>query len=335
MRLTQMRRLLRCAGAKSQTSWGGEALARPATKRAFRRARWVMGFVAAALLCGVAAVGDEETESSGPNLHRLQISPDGTKVAFMSDRFGEWELFVADLDGGNVRRLTDHVGWDGYELWSPDGKQLLFDRGEGDDIVHKNLHLLDLDTGEVRLLVQCDPWMSSILWAQPERVMGFRERTRGGDRDLVWIDARTGETTTITDTPGVREGDGALSRDERILYFSSSRDGQSRVERLDLATGARERLFDGTGRLYGLALAPDGRRLAYNDIPAGEEDAEIFVYDLLTGTSRRLTDNDAWDHMAVWTHDGAMLMFTSYRSGSEKAYLINPDSGETYPLSFD
>ncbi len=55
-----------------------------------------------------------------------ESSPDGRQLAFMSRRDGNWEIYVADLDGSGLRRLTHHPANDGLPTWSPDGKYLAF-----------------------------------------------------------------------------------------------------------------------------------------------------------------------------------------------------------------
>jgi TolB protein len=54
------------------------------------------------------------------------LSPDGRRVAFMSRRDGNWEIYVVDADGANLRRLTDDPAEDGLPVWSPDGRALAF-----------------------------------------------------------------------------------------------------------------------------------------------------------------------------------------------------------------
>ncbi len=54
-------------------------------------------------------------------------SPDGSRVAFASDRDGEdLEIYVVDTDGGNLRRLTDSSSRDAQPTWSPDGQWIAF-----------------------------------------------------------------------------------------------------------------------------------------------------------------------------------------------------------------
>ena len=53
-------------------------------------------------------------------------SPDGSQLAFTSNRDGNPELYIADADGTNVRRLTTHPGIDTTPTWSPQGHQIAF-----------------------------------------------------------------------------------------------------------------------------------------------------------------------------------------------------------------
>ncbi|MFG0332496.1 MAG: TolB family protein, partial [Maioricimonas sp. JB049] len=55
-------------------------------------------------------------------------SPDGSRVAFTSDRTGNMELFVMNADGTGPIQVTDFPGVDRTPTWSPDGKQLCFTR---------------------------------------------------------------------------------------------------------------------------------------------------------------------------------------------------------------
>jgi len=55
----------------------------------------------------------------------------GARVAFMSSREGNWEIYTVNLDGTGLRRLTNDPAQDGLPTWSPDGRTLAFvsDRG--------------------------------------------------------------------------------------------------------------------------------------------------------------------------------------------------------------
>ncbi len=53
-------------------------------------------------------------------------SSDGSKIAFMSQREGDWEIYVVDVDGSELKRVTDNSAQDGLPTWSPDGNAIAF-----------------------------------------------------------------------------------------------------------------------------------------------------------------------------------------------------------------
>jgi Tol biopolymer transport system component/outer membrane protein OmpA-like peptidoglycan-associated protein len=53
-------------------------------------------------------------------------SPDGSRIAFQSDRDGDPDVYVMNADGSDVRQLTNSPGFDGAPSWSPDGTRIAF-----------------------------------------------------------------------------------------------------------------------------------------------------------------------------------------------------------------
>lgn len=64
-------------------------------------------------------------EQSGYNAESV-ISRDGKKVVFTSDRGGDLDIWVMDINGKNAHQLTHTLGYDGGPWWSPDGKHICF-----------------------------------------------------------------------------------------------------------------------------------------------------------------------------------------------------------------
>ena len=61
-------------------------------------------------------------------------SPDGTKLAFASNRLGHWDLFLMDLSSGELTQLTDTPEYDGAPTWSPDGSFLAYESYRDDNL---------------------------------------------------------------------------------------------------------------------------------------------------------------------------------------------------------
>jgi dipeptidyl aminopeptidase/acylaminoacyl peptidase len=82
--------------------------------------------------------GDARVVSFGPNMDRSpKFSPDGTKIAFLSDRrqLGHFELYFLDPIGGTANFTAPLDGWIEYLHWSPDGSKVLLGvAGHGADI---------------------------------------------------------------------------------------------------------------------------------------------------------------------------------------------------------
>ena len=72
---------------------------------------------------GEQNISNNEAEDEDP-----AISPDGTKIAFSSNREGTSHIYVANIDGSDLTRLTHEGAGDFTPEWSPDGKRIAFTR---------------------------------------------------------------------------------------------------------------------------------------------------------------------------------------------------------------
>lgn len=77
------------------------------------------------------------------------VSPDGSKIAFSSDRSGRPMIFVMNVDGTNPKRLTFAGKYNASPAWSPDGKTLAF---AGYDKDHFDIFTIDADGRNLRRL---------------------------------------------------------------------------------------------------------------------------------------------------------------------------------------
>jgi hypothetical protein len=204
----------------------------------------------------VTSVVDDDASNFHP-----RPSPDGTRIAFDSDRDGERAVFVAEADGSNVQRVSGE-GFAAIPSWSPDGRTLAYVRAEPNRPQVWNLWTTNLESGETRRLTSYrvgQPWGAS--WFPDGRRIAYSHETRLIVRDLDSGEEQVYQSPIrgrLVRTP-------AVSPDGGRIMFQVHRDG---AWLLDVSDGAmRKVLSDPTAEEY--TWAPDGRRVAYHSRQSG------------------------------------------------------------------
>jgi Tol biopolymer transport system component len=275
--------------------------------------------VAALVLAPSLALMAQESAA----FHRPVFLPDGETLVVMSNRHGgDWELYSIGIDGSHPRRLTDHVGWDGYADVSPDGRHIVFDRSDDE---RSGMVMLAIDGGGERWLLESNgDFLGGARFAPDGRSIVFLSE-ESGNREIyrLWLADERRERITETDHD---ESDAVFAPDgRRLAYTVWLDDERSALETLDLTTGAVHRVAVVEGRLYGVAWGAAGETLYYNADSDGDQD--IYGVSLETGQPEKLTDNEVPDHLPMVSPDGHYVVFTSERNGGEEVFMIDLASG--------
>jgi hypothetical protein len=199
-------------------------------------------------------------DDSANNFH-VRPSPDGSRIAFDSDRDGVRGVYVADSEGKGVRRVSGE-GFASVPSWSPDGRTLAFVRAEPDRPKVWNLWTLQLESGEMRQITRHRygaPWGGS--WFPDGQRIAYSHEDR-----LIVHDLNSGaEQVFPTPIKGRLVRTPAVSPDGKRIVFQVYRDG---AWLLDYPRGTvRKVLEDPTAEEY--TWAPDGKRLAYHSNRSG------------------------------------------------------------------
>jgi Tol biopolymer transport system component/DNA-binding winged helix-turn-helix (wHTH) protein len=145
-----------------------------------------------------------------------QFSPDGTKIAYMSDRSGTLEIWVADRDGSNAYQLTA-VGSAGTPRWSPDGRSIAFDaRGKKAGVIYT----VGLDGAPPRQITEDADKMESVCpsWSHDGQWIYFSSSRTGPYQ--VWKELASGGAAIQVTKQG---GHAAFeSPDGKYLYYAKT-----------------------------------------------------------------------------------------------------------------
>jgi TolB protein len=98
--------------------------------------------------------------SGGVNTYPVP-SPDGTRIAFRKMIGINSEVFVADIDGGNLRNLTDHPAFEGWPAWSPDGQRIAFAANRNSSY---QIFVMNADGSNVRLVANTEGRATAPKW---------------------------------------------------------------------------------------------------------------------------------------------------------------------------
>lgn len=241
------------------------------------------------------------------------------RLAFMSNRDGETQIYVVDADGHDVDRVTKiAAGVQPPMVISPDGRTIAFvsDLKIGED-TPANVHRL------TRLLYRhWDEWRENL------RHHIFVVPAKGGDaRDL---------TPGDFDSPPTQQEDAAIafSPDGREIAFVSNREGvdkeawttNSDVWSVPVSGGAVKKLTPNPAADTQPVFTPDGRFLIVRAQrrPNFESDRwYLDVYDRATGARRTaFTTPDLSASDFTLSKDGAAILFTATSNGTDNMYRV-------------
>ncbi len=180
-------------------------------------------------------------------------SPDGGRIAFASSHLRvrdtpDTELFVADKDGRNVRRLTNSRGIDMSPSWNPPGDQIAFssDRGRSSQI-----YIIDASGGNVRQIVFGGGTAVNAAWAPNGQTIAFAWQQRGRSFDIYLHDLAGGRNIQMTRSAGNNERP-TWSADGRHIAFQSNRGGSTQIYSM-LADGTNVQRLTSNGKNEGPA----------------------------------------------------------------------------------
>jgi TolB protein len=166
------------------------------------------------------------TKSVGTNYLPV-FSPDGKQIAFMSGRDGNPEIYAMNVDGSNLRRLTNSPVGESSPTWSPSGSQIAFtsDRSGKAQIYVMN----SADGSGVRRLTVNESEADRPTWSPPPFNEIAYSASTGPGYDIKVLEVSTGQIRQLTFGEGSNEGPAWAPGGRHVAFTSTRAGGRTQV----------------------------------------------------------------------------------------------------------
>jgi TolB protein len=238
-----------------------------------------------------------------------------SRIAFVSDRSGNKELWVMRWDGSEPQQLTSHRSIALSPAWSPDGQLLAFTsflRGS------PQLFIFRPKEGYLKALSSLPGVNSSPNFSPDGKLVAFAAG-EGGETDIFVVPAEGGSPVRVTHTRGISTQP-AWSPSGRQIVFTSSVGGSPQLYVMDAeGTNVRRLTFEDK---YAdeASWAPDGVKIAYTTLV--DDRFQIATLDLRNNT-RTLIPGPGNNESPCWSPDGTVLAFVSNRTGAKQIFITD------------
>jgi Tol biopolymer transport system component len=241
------------------------------------------------------------------------ISPNGKRIAFISERTGGPEVWVCDTDGSNSVQLTSLGAPNLFgPRWSPDSENIGFTAQDGRKV---HIHVVSAKGGKPRRLIAESAEEDSPYWSHDGKWLYFASDRSG--RSEIWrVPSKGGEAVQITnhEADAVEE-----SPDGRFFYYSKGFPLEtSSLWRIPVKGGEEVKVLDPVSTW---ALARDG--IYFFTPPDKQGHSDIRLYEFSTGeVSKILTiERGVGDNIAV-SPNGRWILYTHLDEAASDLMLV-------------
>jgi TolB protein len=210
------------------------------------------------------------------------LSPDGEKIVFASDREGTYDIWVVDVDGSGLTRLTEGLAGDFSPRWSPDGERIAFSRTG-------SLMVMDSDGSNVQQVTKAKPESTAPPceagaflggWSPDGEQLTFyaSSATRGlGQVCIVDLDG-SNLTVVVSDPPGYHV-EPIWSPDGEWIAFRSIREGNHEIYIVHPDGTSETNLTNNPATDLEPDWSPDSQWIVFGSDRSGHFDLHIMKVD--------------------------------------------------------
>jgi TolB protein len=247
-----------------------------------------------------------------------------TKLAFVSNRTGNKEIYIADYDGHNIHAVTRNGSINMSPAWAPDGNSILFTcfRRRNPD-----LYQVHLATGRISLVSSETGLNAAPDWSPDGSRIALMMRGKG-DSDIYVIN-KDGSNRQKLYGSWANEASPSWSPDGKQLAFVSDRSGTPQIYVLDVRTGGTRRLTYQGGYNSSPVWSPRGNSIAY----VGRDGGGLHVYTIQAdGTEVRKLTTVGSNESPSWAPNGRYLAYASRRGGKYDVCIVTENGAGPWKI---
>lgn len=266
------------------------------------------------------------------------FSPDDKRIAFQSDRDGNWDIYLMDEDGAQEVRLTNHEAPDEMPVFGSKEHIIAF-TSTRDDTLHRdrlsktrNIFFIDINAGNLARVVdhEADDWYPSLI-GDGEQFVFVSERDDFRDvpfqekwSDIYLQDLNNSTVLRLTQNEA-DDGSPAVSSNGKWILFTSNVTGTYQIYQMNLKGTMLEQLTFIEGNCGAPHFSHDGKMITFFADIKGNYD--IFMMDHIGKEIVQLTNDPAQESYPSFSPDKRKIIFHSNRTGKFQIYwidLMNP-----------
>jgi Tol biopolymer transport system component len=218
--------------------------------------------------------------------------------------------FASDRVASGAQRLTDHLAFDFWPTWSPDGSRIAFTSDRG-DITRRNLDLYAMNadgTGVARVTADT-AWDDEGAWGRGPNDARLAVRSnRDGNDEIYLVNVDGSGLVRLTNDAG-HDIQPAWHPEGSKIAFVTDRDGNPEIYVMNADGSNPVNVSQDPNSDFGPAWSPDGTKIAFHS----NRDGNFAIYVMnADGTGpQRLTDSSTPDELPSWSPDGTRIAFDS------------------------
>ena len=259
------------------------------------------------------------------------ISPDAKKLSFVSDRNGNRDIYIVELEwldgytqwkGNNLINLTDSKENDWTPVFSPIENKIAFStyfpENDNYDIFIMN------DDGSNKQNLTNTSMYEKFPQFSPDGSYIIYQGWQKGKMEIFFLgllDKNIINMTRNAKSDDIISHGNAFSPDGQTIVFTSERDGNRNIYKMKINGSDLEQMTISEFDDYEPVFSPDGESIVFTSERDGNK--EIYLINLLTKNIKNLSNNTGDDWNPRFYPDNQKIVFQSTRDGNWEIYIMN------------